>query len=95
MMAPGARAVSSPGLRASLGPPAEEEPSAAPEEGKVFSLDENWGELGASWGQEEERCEEESPEEATRPAARARLGCRERAAARGEGQEEAVPGEEG
>ena len=67
---------------------------AAAEDGKVFSLDGDWGDLGASWSQEEEeeRCEEERPEERACSAGRVRPGRRERAAVRGE---EAVLGEEG
>ena len=91
MLAPSARAFTSPGLRESAGPLVEEELPEAQEEEKVFSLDESWGGLGASWSQEEEeeQCEEEPSEEATRPAGRVCPGRRERAAARGE--EEAVP----
>ena len=92
MLGPGARVVSTPGLRAPTGPRAQEEPPEQPAEGKVFSLDEDWGDLEAEWGQEEE--EQQGEEEP--PARRARAGRRERAAARGEEQEgEAVPGEEG
>ena len=98
MLAPGTRAVSSPGLCESSGRPAEEESPAPPEEGKVFSLDEAWGDLEAEWGQEEEedRARMGPPEEEARAARRARAGRRERAAARGEAQEgEAVLGEDG
>ena len=65
--------------------------------GKVFSLDETWGDSEAEWGPEEEQqCEEGPPEGATRAAGRARAGRRARAEARVEEQEgEAVLGEEG
>ena len=91
MLGPGARAVSTPGLRESAGPRAQEEATRQPAEDKVFSLDEDWGNLEAEWGQEEEEQGEEEP-----PARRSRPGRRERAAAQGEEQEGmAVPGEEG
>ena len=90
MLGSGAKPVSTPGLRESLGPLAKEEQAERTEDAKVFSLDEAWDDLGASWSpeEEEERCEEE----AVGTAGRVRPGRRERAAARGE---EAVLGEEG
>ena len=81
MLGPGAKAVSTPGLRETL--PKEE--SHGPEDAKVFSLDDDWA-PEASWGpeEEEERYEEEPEEEQGRAAGRARPGRRERAAVRGE-----------
>ena len=90
MLGPGAKAVSTPGLRETL---PKEEPLGAdvvqvhPEGAKVFSLDESWA-PEAGWGpeeEEEERYEEAQPEEEeSRAAGRARPGRRERAAVRGE-----------
>ena len=89
MLGPGAKAVSTPGLRETL---PKEEPLGAdvvqvhPEGAKVFSLDESWA-PEAGWGpeEEEERYEEAQPEEEeSRAACRARPGRRERAAVRGE-----------
>merc|ERR1712026_424191 len=54
MLGAGARAVTSPGLRESVAPQAREEQAEEPEEGKLCSLDEDWGQLEAGWGPEEE-----------------------------------------
>ena len=82
MLGPNVRAISTPGLRESLGPRAQEEQL---EEDKVFSLDEDWAGQEAGWIQEEEeaRRQEAWPEGPARAAGRARAGRRERAAARG------------
>ena len=63
-LTPGARAATSPGVKESAGPLADEEPADfQEEEGKVFNLDGPWGGPWASWSpeEEEERYEDGAP----------------------------------
>ena len=54
MLGPGSRAVTSPGLKESHGPPMREELAEELDELNVFNLDGDWGEQEAGWGPEEE-----------------------------------------